>query len=227
MRRLAAVATVLAAVALIAACGGSSDGPPGDATAPPDPSADTTASPIPADQSPVATIPTGPPNVFGSVNLDFEAYGEGAVEPDPPYGLTLFPRPIDGVTSAGQSVAEDGTFAIFAPPGESEIAAMGFDAPSLQDFQFLHGTGGPQFTVPEQGCVYIGAVRYSLYRLGPDLLEEQLVTLGEIEDDIELDLALTFIVSGGLVQYDGAVEAGEPSAEAAECETALAQFSED
>ena len=174
-----------------------------------------------------ATAAPGDPTVFGSIELDFTPYGEGAVMPEPPFGLTLLIRPVEDDTSTiSHEVAEDGTFELTIAAGEYEIAGLGIDAPSLQDFPFIHATAGPKFTAPESGCSYIGLTRYSIYRLPPLESGDQLVLTAEIGEETGKDVKLTTVILGGLVQYDGNVEAGAPGSAASNCRSDQAEFEE-
>ena len=174
-----------------------------------------------------ATAAPGNPTVFGSIELNFTPYGEGAVMPEPPYGLTLLIHPVDDDTSTiSHEVAEDGTFELTIAAGEYEIAGLGIDAPSLQDFPFIHATAGPRFTAPESGCSYIGLTRYSIYRLPPLESGDQLVLTAEIGEETGKDVKLTTVILGGLVQYDENVDAGAPGSDASDCVRLLAEFEE-
>lgn len=212
------IAGLLAAAVVAGACGGSGGGEPAAPT--------FFGTGTPRSSGAFATAAPGDPTVFGTIVLDFTPYGEGAVMPEPPYGLTLLIRTADGENTVSHDVDEDGTFELAMAAGDYEIAGLGIDAPSLQDFPFIHATAGPTFTAPEDGCSYIGLMRYSIYRLPPVETGEQVALTGEIAEETGKDVTVTTVILGGLVQYDETVEAGAPSSGAPDCARDPAEFEE-
>jgi hypothetical protein len=178
-------------------------------------------------QAEVPTAPLGDATVFGSVELTFEPYGEGAEAPEGDIAISLLVRPAEGGQVAAHPADGDGAFALALGPGEYEIAGLQITADSMGGGPVLHSTGGPLFSVADSGCVYIGDITYNLYRLPAMEASPQLDLEEELEERDGAEYELLYIPTGGLIQYDASVTEGDVPGDAEDCDVTLAEFVDD
>lgn len=100
---------------------------------------------------------------------------------DPKYdiadGTAIWELFAEGSTDVGASFQN---FRLVLPPGDYFVAGLGVRAKSLSDKPFFLPTGGPSFTVPKDGCVYIGRINATYLRLPPGSLDQASATAGKI-----------------------------------------------
>jgi hypothetical protein len=218
-----AIACAAALLATAAGCNDDGDSGSGDGT----PEATATldlSSTVPAA---FATAPAGDANVFGRVEISFQPYGEGAVAPEGPVAITLLVRGEEEGPPVAHPAAEDGSFAFASAPGEYEIAGLQIMNESLALGPVLHSTGGPVFTVPDEGCTYVGDITYSMYRLPAIEAALQLDLEEELEAQDDAEYELLYLADGGLLQYSGEVSQGDVPEEAAACDVSLGEFADE
>jgi hypothetical protein len=110
-------------------------------------------------------------------------------------------------------------------PGDYHVKALEFLAPSMSEDVFQLPTGGPTFTVPATGCIYIGRVSFAYYRLPEGSFDEQSAMISQLfgRDDV----TFVFLESGSLVGNKAGVtlpEVRERVAGSDGCSVALAKF---
>jgi len=135
-------------------------------------------------------------------------------------------RPVEGGSEVTQSIPESGGgFSLTLDPGTYGVVALEILSPSLQDAAVQLPTGGPTFTVPATGCVYIGRIHFAYYRMPEGSFAEQTAVIKELfgRDDV----VFIFLESGSLVGNEAGVTL-PPEVErvsgSENCSVALAQF---
>ena len=110
--------------------------------------------------------------------------------PAPPIELTLVIKPQAGGAEIRHKIADSSpgwslesskerqvavshqNFSLQLSPGIYEISTLEVQAPSLSDTEFSLPTGGPNFTVPERNCVYVGRMSFVFLRLPPGSFDQ-------------------------------------------------------
>ena len=135
-------------------------------------------------------------------------------------------KPVEGGPEVTQSIPESGGgFSLTLDPGKYGMSALKLVSASLSDAVVQLPTGGPTFTVPATGCVYIGRISFAYYRMPKGSLAEQTAVIKQLfaRDDV----VFTFLESGSLVGNQAGVTL-PPNVErvsgSANCSVTLAQF---
>ncbi|RAM01096.1 hypothetical protein DO021_15525 [Desulfobacter hydrogenophilus] len=90
-------------------------------------------------------------------------------------------------------------FRLVLPPGNYFVAGLDVRAKSLSDKPFFLPTGGPSFTVPKGGCVYIGRINATYLRLPPGSLDQAKATTGKISAATGNPLRMIYLTKGALL----------------------------
>lgn len=90
-------------------------------------------------------------------------------------------------------------FRLVLPPGNYFVAGLDVRAKSLSDKPFFLRTGGPSFTVPKGGCVYIGRINATCLRLPPGSLDQAKATAGKIFAATGKPLRMIYLTKGALL----------------------------
>jgi hypothetical protein len=136
-----------------------------------------------------------PQEVLGSMVIGISPIDLASL-PEPPIDLTLHISQLTGGHDLKYDIA-DGTaiwelftggpkdvgasfqnFRLVLPPGDYFVAGLGIRAKSLSDKPFFLPTGGPSFTVPKEGCVYIGRINATYLRQPPGSLDQAKAAAG-------------------------------------------------
>jgi hypothetical protein len=190
------------------------------------PSARPSVTPKPTPTPTPSPTPTPGPTVLGNVQIAFIPATKEVKPPTPPIEVSLVLKPADGGPDVKQGIPEgSGGFSLTLDPGTYKLTVLEITASSMSDTAFQVPTGGPTFTVPATGCVYLGRIQFAYYRMPKGSFEEQTALFnGLFGRD---DLMFIFLESGGLIGSDAGVTL-PPEAErvsgSANCSVTLAQF---
>ena len=159
----------------------------------PTPTAIPTETSIPTD---TPTPTPAPANVFGHLNLIFNSYGEGAVEPEKPLDITLV---FTGEEKFRVALPPDGgDFSLNLPPGEYTLSSIAVSETSHSGTPWDLGAGNPAFTVPNEGCIHIGKLTLSYYRLPPISIPEQLGLIRKLASQSRKGFTIQVLKSGSI-----------------------------
>jgi hypothetical protein len=101
-----------------------------------------------------------------------------------------------GPQEAGASLQN---FRLMLAPGDYSVSGFYVRAKSLWHKLFFLPTGGPNFTVPESGCVYIGRINVVLLRLPPGSVAETKAASVKLSASVGEPLLLVYLPWGSLV----------------------------
>lgn len=208
------------------ACAGQSPAASPSAIATASPSATASATPKPTPTPTPTPSPTPGPSVLGNLQVAFVPATKAVKPPTPPIEVSLVLKPAAGGADVMQAIAEaGGGFSLTLDPGTYKLAALEISAPSMSAAAFQVPTGGPSFTVPATGCVYVGRIQFAYYRMPAGSFEEQTALFKGLFG--REDLIFIFLESGGLIGSEAGVSL-PPEAErvsgSANCSATLAKF---
>ena len=177
-----------------------------------------------------------PHNVYGDLGIQIVLYNDQAVMPELPFDVTLAILPVGGGTAIQQKfTGPGGGFALTLRPGRYRIRSMEVRSPSVSPDPFVLDILSPsspdvvvlEFTVPDQGCTYIGLIHVTYYRFPGLPLVEQigLIQKWTVENGRNVAIRLleggTFANDATVVQLPGE---GERVQGSAGCAVQLANF---
>lgn len=175
-----------------------------------------TPSPTPT-QTPTPTpthTPTNTPTpemavVYGNLHVRLIPYGEGAQVPEDLGDLTLTFKVDPGEEKFPVHVTEpNGGYFLSLPAGTYQINDLEIGALDSSAMTGWLSIGWATFDVPESGCIYIGSLTLSYYRLPPLSFNEQIALVFQI---IQGEGAvLTYQESGSLVPESAVIDLPEP-----------------
>ena len=202
------------------------------ATPIPTASAAASASPSPSPTPKPTPTPTPTPSptpsltTLGNLQIAFVPATKEVKPPTPPVAVSMVIKPDAGGANVKQAIPESGGgFSLALGPGSYKLVALEITAPSMSANAFQVPTGGPSFTVPAAGCVYIGRIFFAYYRMPKGTFEEQTALFKPLFG--REDITFIFLESGGLIGNEAGVTL-PPAAERVEgsagCTEAPAKF---
>lgn len=194
---------------------------PAAPSATPAPAATETPIPVPIQE---AVPPTPmPPTVYGVLEVSFEPRGAfGTTAPDPPIDAALRIESVDGEerihwindpdpgTGSSYKKATTLDFALALEPGDYQIVGLvgqhsqlGDEAVSFPPFRVglsgLYKFATLGIMVPETGCIHIGRISATYFRVSPGSRAEQDRVLDQINREIRGTVHYVYLSAGSLV----------------------------
>jgi hypothetical protein len=151
-----------------------------------------------------------PPNVYGDLGIEIVLYNEDAVMPQLPFDVTLIIRPVEGDGEIRYKMADpNGSFALTLSPGRYRLTGLEVESPSVQADPFDLYITDPtspdpvslRFTVPAQGCAYVGLIHLTYYRFPGLPIIEQMNLIAEWSREVRRNIFFSIVESGALVPY--------------------------
>lgn len=183
---------------------------------------DATPTPIPVPIQEAAPSTPIPPTVYGVLEVGFEPRGSGTVAPEPPIDAAFVIESVNGKTSIIWITDSDpGTgsfvnrrtildFGLVLDPGEYIITNLIGQHPELYDepvsfpsfrvaLSNLYKFATLEFIVPETGCIHIGRISATYFRVSPGSRAEQDRVIEQIIREIRGTANYVYLSAGSIV----------------------------
>jgi hypothetical protein len=160
---------------------------------PPTPTPEASETPFPFPSRLPPTIP-----VYGAIQVEVRRFrGSGGLQGPTTITMAWTVQGIEEEVRLAAQNLRTGDFRMVLPPGETyqltdmdvNDPAFGFESAGLVPYG--PNGGGPMFTVPPSGCLYMGRMTFAYIELPPGDSLDQLALAGEIAHDQSLAILFT------------------------------------
>lgn len=161
-----------------------------------------------------------PRDVLGTITISIAPAALASL-PQPPIELTLLikslrrgvatkhriadPNPTWMVRQKGKVAMSEQNFHLPLPPGNYKITEITAKAKNLADKSFTLVRNGPQFTVPQGNCVYIGRIVYTYTRLPRASLAQAKAAMLKLAQKKDKPVSMIYLTEGALIPVSSVI----------------------